>query len=119
MTNTEILSVIATALDRKKAEDIKIIKISDLSVIADYFVIADGMSITQTKALADEVEFRMKEKGISPARIQGNNGGGWIILDYSDIIVHIFSREQRDFYDLERLWRDGEQIDASTLIEEL
>ncbi len=115
--NTNImknLETIVKALDRKKAYDIKVIKITDLTIIADYFVIADGQSITQTRALADEVEFQLKEKdGIAPAQVQGNNGSGWIILDYQNIMVHVFSSEQREFYNLERLWRDGEEIDIS------
>lgn len=113
MTQNEALGIIAKTLDRKKAEDIKVLKITNLTIIADYFVIADGTSNTQTKALADEVEFQLKEQGLAPNQIQGNNGGGWIILDYGDIVVHVFNKEQRDFYNLERLWRDGEDIDIS------
>ncbi len=118
MTQNEALEIIVTTLDRKLAEEIKVLKITELTIIADYFVIADGTSITQTRALADEVEFQLKEKGLEPRQVQGNNGGGWIILDYGDIVVHVFSKEQRDFYNLERLWRDGEEIDISTLIKE-
>ena len=118
MTQNEALEIIITTLDRKLAEEIKVLKITELTIIADYFVIADGTSITQTRALADEVEFQLKEKGLEPRQVQGNNGGGWIILDYGDIVVHVFSKEQRDFYNLERLWRDGEEIDISTLIKE-
>lgn len=113
MTQNEALGIIVKTLDRKKAEDIKVLKITNLTIIADYFVIADGTSNTQTKALADEVEFQLKEQGLAPNQIQGNNGGGWIILDYGDIVVHVFNKEQRDFYNLERLWRDGEDIDIS------
>ena len=114
MTQNEALELIVKTLDSKKAEDIKVIKIKELSVLADYFVIADGTSSTQTRALADEVEFRLKEAGLAPNQIQGNNGSNWIVLDYGDIIVHVFSRDQRDFYNLERLWRDGEEIDISS-----
>lgn len=113
MTQNEALGIIVKTLDRKKAEDIKVLKITNLTIIADYFVIADGTSNTQTKALADEVEFQLKEQGLAPNQIQGNNGGGWIILDYGDIVVHVFNKEQRDFYNLERLWRDGEDIDIT------
>lgn len=116
MTQNETLSLIVKTLDVKKAEDIKVIKIGDISVLADYFVIADGLSGTQTRALADEVEFRLKEQGRSPDRIQGANGSNWIILDYGDIVVHIFSKDQRDFYNLERLWKDGEDMDISQWI---
>ena len=113
MTRDQKLEIIVKALDSKKAEDIKVIKIGDLTVIADYFVIADGTSSTQTKTLAEEAEFRMKENGEEPLRVQGNNGSNWIILDYGDIVVHVFSRDQREFYNLERLWRDGEEVDIS------
>ncbi len=114
MTAEKKLEIIVKALDSKKAEDIRVIKISDLTIIADYFVIADGTSSTQTKALADETEYRMKEEAdLPPVRVQGNNGSNWIVVDYGDIVVHIFSKEQRDFYSLERLWSDGENIDIS------
>lgn len=109
-----MLEVIVKALDSKKGEDIKVIKISDLTVMADYFVIAGASSNTQTRALADEAEYQVKEQlGESPARVQGNNGSNWIVIDYNDIIVHVFHKEQRDFYSLERLWSDGEYIDIS------
>lgn len=117
MTQNETLALIVKTLDNKKAEDIKVIKIKEISVLADYFVIADGLSGTQTRALADEVEFRLKEQGRSPNQIQGANGSNWIILDYGDIVVHVFSKDQRDFYNLERLWRDGEETDISEFIE--
>lgn len=113
LTQQQKLKIIVKALDSKKAEDIKVIKVGDLTVIADYFVIADGTSSTQTKALADEAEYKMQENGVVPNRVQGNNGSNWVIIDYGDIVVHVFSKEQRDFYNLERLWRDGEDIDIS------
>lgn len=113
LTIEQKLEVIVKALDSKKAEDIKVLKVGDVTIIADYFVIADGTSNTQTKALAEEAEYRMSMEGIEPARIQGAGGTGWVILDYSDIVVHVFAKEQRDFYNLERLWRDGEEIDIS------
>ncbi len=114
MNEDKLLEIIVKTLDGKKAEDIKVIKIRDLTIIADYFVIADGLSSTQTRSLADEVEFQVKEKAsVPPARVQGNNGSNWIILDYNNIVVHIFSKEQREFYSLERLWQDGEETDIS------
>lgn len=114
MTQEKMLEIIVKALDGKKAEDIRVIKVRDLTILADYFVIADGTSNTQTRALADEVEFQMKEQGgIAPSQVQGNNGSNWIILDYHDVIVHVFSKDQREFYSLERLWSDGEEIDVS------
>lgn len=116
MTQEQMISNIVNSLDSKKAQDIKVIKVRDLTIIADYFVIASGTSSTQTRALADEVEYQLKENGISPSQVQGNNGSNWIILDYCDIIVHVFSQETREFYSLERLWRDGEEVDISKYI---
>lgn len=118
LTQQQKLEIIVKALDSKKAEDIKVIKVGDLTVIADYFVIADGTSFTQTKALADEAEYKMQENGVVPNRVQGNNGSNWVIIDYGDIVVHVFSKEQRDFYNLERLWRDGEDIDISDWVKQ-
>lgn len=113
ISQEEILKTLVNALDGKKAEDVRVIKIKDLTIIADYFVIAGGSSDVHTRALADEAEFKLKERNVAPLRIQGNNGGGWIVLDYGDIVVHVFRKDQRDFYSLERLWSDGENIDIS------
>ncbi len=116
MNQNEKLKIIVKAADSKRADDIKIIKIADLTIISDYFVIANGNSSTQTKAIADEIEFKMKEAGISPLRTEGYQGANWIILDYGDIVVHVFYKETREFYNLERLWNDGEEIDAEALL---
>lgn len=117
MTLDEKLKVIIKTLDAKKAEDIQAIKISDLTIIADYFVIANGMSSTQTRALADEVEFKMKQQGAEPLRIEGERGANWIIIDYGDVVVHVFYKETREHYNLERLWADGEHIDVSQFLD--
>lgn len=117
MTQEELIASAVKILDSKKAEDIRVIKIGDLTILADYFIIADGTSSTQTKALADELEFRLKEMGREPKQVQGNNGSNWIILDYSDVVIHIFYKETRDFYNLERLWSDGEDIDISKYLD--
>ena len=116
MNQNEKLKIIAKAADSKRADDIKIIKIADLTIISDYFVIANGNSSTQTKAIADEIEFKMKEAGVSPLRTEGYQGANWIILDYGDIVVHVFYKETREFYNLERLWNDGEEIDVDALL---
>lgn len=118
MTQNQILEKIIKTLDVKKAQDIKVIKISNLTILADYFVIANGNSTTQTKSLADEVEFRLSQDGIKPTRTEGYSTAEWIILDYSDIIVHVFNKETRGYYQLERLWADGVQVDISNLIQE-
>ena len=111
MTELELAKIAAKALDSKKALNIKMIRITELSVIADYFVIATGTSNTQVRALADEVEFRLKEQGIAPGHIEGYNSNSWILLDYGSVVVHVFTQESRDFYDLDRLWKDGEEVD--------
>ncbi len=116
MTLDEKLGLIIKTLDSKKAEDIQAIKISDLTIIADYFIIANGTSTTQTRALADEVEFKMKKQGAEPLRVEGERNANWIIIDYGDVVVHVFYKETREHYNLERLWADGEHIDVSGFI---
>ena len=116
MTENEKLKLIVKTLDEKKAGDIRVIKISDLTILADYFVIADGSSSTHTRSLANEVEFKMTEAGQAPTVQGGGNGSNWIVLDFADVVVHIFYKETRDFYSLERLWRDGTEIDVSEFL---
>ncbi|MBQ8824805.1 MAG: ribosome silencing factor [Ruminococcus sp.] len=117
MTQQEQIKIIVKALDSKRAEDINVIGIRDLTILGDYFIIANGTSTTHTKTLADEVEYQMSQIGIEPLHKEGRgNSSNWIVLDYEDIIVHIFYRETRDFYQLERLWADGEKIDLSEYI---
>lgn len=111
MTSLETAKMAVKALDSKKALDIKVIKIQDISAIADYFVIATGTSSTHVKALADEVEAQLDESGISVSHVEGYRSNSWILLDYVDVVVHVFSDEAREYYDLERLWQDGEIID--------
>ena len=113
ITQEEKLKTIVKALDSKRAEDIQVIGIGDLTIVADYFVIANGTSNTQTKALAEEVEFKLGELGINPIRTEGYQGSTWIVLDYGDIVVHVFYKETRGYYNLERLWSDGKNIDIS------
>ena len=111
MTSLETAKMAVKALDSKKALDIKVIKIQDISAIADYFVIATGTSSTHVKAIADEVEAQLDEAGISVSHVEGYRSNSWILLDYVDVVVHVFSDEAREYYDLERLWQDGEIID--------
>ena len=113
LTTEQKIEVIVKALDSKRAEDIQAIKIGDLTIIADYFIIADGTSNTHTKALAEEVEFKMTQLGIEPSRTEGYQGQTWIVLDYGDVVVHVFYKETRDHYNLERLWSDGTNVDIS------
>lgn len=101
------------ALDEKKAEQIKIIDIRHISVLADYFVIANGSNAPHMDALVDNVSEELAKLKVS-GRIEGVKNSGWVLLDYDDVIIHIFSREDRDFYDLERIWRDGILVDPVT-----
>ncbi len=116
ISQDKAVETIVKALDSKRAEDIQLIEIKDLTIVADYFVIANGTSSTQTKALADAVEFELKQQGKEPIRVEGYQGATWIVLDYGDIIVHVFYKETRQYYNLERLWSDGKQIDISKFI---
>lgn len=116
MTDNEILKIAVKAIDSKRGENIRIIRIDELTVIADYFIIANGNSTTQVKALADEVEFKLSEAGLEPKRTEGYQGANWIVLDYIDVVIHIFHKETRDFYDLERLWQDGVEVPAEEFL---
>ena len=118
MTQDEMLRTIIKTLDNKKAESIKAIKITDLTILADYFVIANGTSTTHTKTLAEEVEYQLSQNGVEPNRTEGYNGSSWVILDYGDIVVHVFYKETRDYYQLERLWAVGEKIDIERFLTE-
>ena len=111
------LEIIVKALDDKKAKDIQVLKITDLTSIGDYFVIAGGTSNTHVRSLAEEVEFKLEEAGIEIRGIEGR-ATGWILLDCYDVLVHIFMPEVRDTYNLERLWGDAAPVDISNLISE-
>ena len=92
MTDENILKIAVKAIDSKLGENIKVIKIDELTIIADYFIIANGNSNTQVKAIADEVEFKLSEAGLEPHRTEGYQGASWIVLDYVDVVIHIFQR---------------------------
>lgn len=117
MTTLEQAKETAKILSEKKGLDIKVIEISDVSVIADYMVIATGNSSTHVKALADEVEEQLDNMGISVSHVEGYRSNSWILLDYIDIIVHVFSNDAREYYDLDRLWEDGKDIDVSDIVD--
>lgn len=106
----EKIKLIYSALDEKKANDIAIIDISEISSMSDYFIVADGKNRNQVQALCDNVEDALAKNGISIKNREGYSNGGWILLDYYDIIVHIFSEEEREFYDIEHVWSDGRRI---------
>ena len=109
--NNEILKVINNAIEDRKGEDIRILDISGVTVMADYFVIASGNNKNQVQAIADSVNEAMIANKIELKATEGYNTAGWILMDYGDVIVHIFSKEERLFYDLERIWRDGKPIE--------
>lgn len=111
MTSLELAAVAARAMDSKKAKDIRVLKVEDLTVLADYFVICTGSSATQVKALADEVEYQLGQAGVKPLRREGMDARNWILLDYGTVIVHVFYPETRDFYDLEHLWADATPVE--------
>ena len=116
MKDLEILKIAVKTLDDKKGHDLKVIKIADVSTIANYFVIVTGTSSTQVKTLADETEHKLKQAGAVPERTVNHRGAEWIVLDYIDVVIHIFYKETREFYDLERLWQDGEELDVELFL---
>ena len=115
-SSEEVAQFIYDVLDSKKGKNVKTIKVGEKTVIADYFVIANGTSTTHTRGLADEVDYQLGEKGENPDHIEGIDGASWIAMDYHDIVVHVFYKDTRDTYSLEKLWSDGENIDISTLM---
>lgn len=118
MTSLELSREAARLLDQKKARDIKVLKIKEISTLGDYFVVASGSSTTQVKAMADELEFRLKEQGVTPKRVEGYQSAAWIVLDYYDVIIHLFYEETRQFYSLERLWNDAPLVDLSDILQQ-
>lgn len=115
MNSSEIAKLAVTALENKKAEDIRIIDISEVSVIADYFIIANGTNRSQIQALSDHVAETLGRAGVTLKQMEGYDNANWVLLDFRDVIIHIFDKENRLFYDLERIWRDGKMIKAENL----
>ena len=114
MKGSELSRVIAKILDEKKASELKVLKIQDLTIVTDYIVIASGTSFTQVRSLADEVEFKLQEElGLSPSHMEGYDSRHWILLDYDTVIVHIFHPEARNYYNLDKLWADGEEVELN------
>ena len=111
----EMAKIAYHALDEKKGEDIRIIDIAGISVLADYFIIANGSSESQVQAMVDNVEEEMHKAGYSLIQREGYGSGNWVLLDFGDVIVHVFDKENRLFYDLERIWRDGKNIGIAEL----
>lgn len=105
------------ALEEKMGEDIQVIEIKDISIIADYFIIANGSNSSQVDALVHSVSDTLSKSGFEPKRIEGVRSASWILMDYGDVVVHVFSKEDRLFYNLERIWRDGKTVSKEELAE--
>ncbi len=115
MESSEILRIAANALNEKKAQNLSALKVDDLTVLTEYFLLCTATSSTHVRALADEVEFKLTEAGLEPHHIEGKSTG-WILLDYSSVIVHVMSREAREFYNLDKMWSDGTPLDLNTIL---
>ena len=116
MEQSKLMAKLAyKALDDKKGEDIKVIDISEISVLADYFIIANGSNDSQVRALVENVEDELSKEGFEVKQREGYGLGNWVLLDFGSIIVHVFDKENRLFYDLERIWRDGKAVDVEKL----
>ena len=110
-----ILEIAVNALNEKKAKEISAIEVGELTVIADYFVLATATSSTHVKALADIVEEKLSAEGFEPNHVEGK-ATGWILLDYLGVVIHVFTKDTREFYNLDRLWSDGKQIDLDNIL---
>lgn len=109
----KILNTIYNAIDDKKGVNTRILDISAITTISDYFIVTSGNNYNQVRAIADNVEEELlKKHGMRPERVEGYNNGEWILLDYIDYVIHIFDKEQRLFYDIERIWSDGKEIEV-------
>ena len=116
-TEKMMAQIACKAIDDKKGQDIKVIDIHNVSVIADYFVIASGTNSNQVQAIVDNVEEQLGRAGFEAKQIEGNRNSSWILMDYGDVIVHVFDEENRLFYDLERIWRDGKVLEIDEFLE--
>lgn len=112
----EVAKLATRILDSKKADNIKVLKIDEKTIIADYFVICNGRSTTQIKALADELEYKLGVAGVQDIRLEGSDSNEWKVLDCKDVIIHVFSQEAREFYNLDRLWADCDEIDINEIL---
>ena len=107
MDSLELAKAIAKALDNRKGDNIEVLHVEDLTTLADYFVLASGNSTTQVRALADEVEDTVEKLGLEQPRREGRGGDSWILLDVGSVVVHVFTKESREYYQLEKLWGDA------------
>ena len=119
MDSYELAILLARTLDSKKGGDLKVLKTEGLTTLADYFVICTATSNTQVKAMSDACEEAVEQNGERAHHIEGHRGGTWLLMDFSAVVVHVFTDEARKFYDLERLWSDAEEIDISKALDEM
>ncbi|MCQ2454861.1 MAG: ribosome silencing factor [Clostridia bacterium] len=115
MESTKIIDIAANTLNNKKAKDLNVLRVEALTSLSEYFVIATALSSTHVHSLADEVEEKLKMQGLEPDHIEGRTTG-WIILDYGSVIVHIFTPDRREFYNLDRMWADGIKLDLDKIL---
>ena len=118
MQSFELMKKAVEFADSKKAKDIKVLELAGLTTLADYFVICSGGSSTQVKAIADEVEEKLSELGVEPYGKEGFSMADWILMDYSDVVVHVFTPDSREFFNIEHLWADAKEVDISDIIED-
>ena len=111
----DMARIACAALEEKKAEEIKVISIEKVSTLADYFIIASGSNRNQIQAMVDSVDEEMEKAGYIKKQVEGYQNANWILLDYGDLVIHVFDTENRLFYDLERIWRDGESVEVASL----
>lgn len=116
MEPRELALTLAKLLDDKKGQDIKVLETGGLTTLADYFVLCTATSNTQIKALSDYCQKELKDRGELPHHVEGHRGGIWVLLDYSSVVVHLFNEEAREFYDLERLWKDALPVDLGEVL---
>jgi len=117
-TPLDLATTMVEILNEKNAGDLRLLHVTDQTIIADYFIICTGNSNTQIKAFAGELEFKLGEYGVKPLRTEGFSEASWIVMDFASVIVHIFNRETREFYNLERLWGDSVEVDVSGIVTE-
>lgn len=116
MDSKELALAAVKILDSKKASDISALMVRDLTIVSDYFIIASGNSDTHVKSLADELDFKLSEQGVKPLRTEGYQSGEWIVVDYGEVIIHIFKKQTREFYSLERLWSDAKRLELGDIL---
>ena len=118
LPSRELAEIAVKALDSKKGKEIRLIRIDKITTLAEYFVICTGTSNTQINALGDEVEKELTLAGEEPLHREGYRGGTWVLMDFGSLVVHVFTAEARKFYDLERLWQDGHQVNLAAVLGE-